>query len=806
MCNREPAPPLVPVKPTLPLPSLVWQRMERTCFRHEEHNAPCCSRPCRRNFTLPRRFVRRDLFVFVAMAPVAAQQGDLNAISKRFKELYAAGNYPAALVEAQKSRRQRRGLGSTTAITAAHSTTWPRVHSRKASTPSRGALQARARDLGEGAGANHPDVAMSLNNLASVTGRKASTPTPRRLQARAGDPRKGARRRPPRRGPQPQQPGRRVQDKASTPTPSRSTSARWRSTRRRSAQTTPTWPRPSTTWPACTRTKASTPTPRALYKRALAIREKALGPDHPDVASTLNNLAERLRDQGKYAEAEGLYKRALAIREKALGADHPDVAQTPQQSGHVYQDQGKYADAEGSTSVRWRSGRRRAAGHPDVANFLNDLARLTAQPATARAHSPIPAKRQRPSSPTRPPRRRAGSEMRVRAVSSSSAPSTLLAISPTLRRRHRSGSNPGNLGREALAMAQWANQLAAAAGSSKWACASPPGAAPSPTSCANARPLRLVARSRQGADPGAVEAERPTQRDHIESIRKQIADTENKIAAVAARLAAEFPDYAALASPKPLKAEEIQSVLGPEEAGVFFLTGDKESNVFALTREAFEWRTIPLGAKALSQKALLSFVRLDREELAKCPRPARAVRSRPRARALSSSHRSGRARSSGTSGISSWCPRAALTALPFHLLVTEKPAGGAGIARSCAYRDAAWLFKRHAVSVLPSVASLKALRGSRARRGEAAADRLRRSGFQCRGGRELWPAAASQSRALPRPAPMPSSGRVDIDRTMLGQALPRLPETAAELAARWRKKPRCAASSIHLQKDASETT
>ena len=34
------------------------------------------------------------------------------------------------------------------------------------------------------------------------------------------------------------------------------------------------------------------------------------------------------RTQGKYAEAEPLYKRALAIREKTLGREHPDVAQS----------------------------------------------------------------------------------------------------------------------------------------------------------------------------------------------------------------------------------------------------------------------------------------------------------------------------------------------------------------------------------------------------------------------------------------------------------------------------------------------
>ncbi len=63
-----------------------------------------------------------------------------------------------------------------------------------------------------------------------------------------------------------------------------------------------------------------------LYKRSLAIREKALGPDHPDVASSLNNLGSLYENQGRYADAEPLYKRSLAIREKALGPNHPDVA------------------------------------------------------------------------------------------------------------------------------------------------------------------------------------------------------------------------------------------------------------------------------------------------------------------------------------------------------------------------------------------------------------------------------------------------------------------------------------------------
>jgi tetratricopeptide (TPR) repeat protein len=63
-----------------------------------------------------------------------------------------------------------------------------------------------------------------------------------------------------------------------------------------------------------------------LLERAIAILEKALGPEHPDLAMSLNNLAGLYQATGRYAEAEPLYQRAIAIAEKALGPEHPDLA------------------------------------------------------------------------------------------------------------------------------------------------------------------------------------------------------------------------------------------------------------------------------------------------------------------------------------------------------------------------------------------------------------------------------------------------------------------------------------------------
>ena len=56
-----------------------------------------------------------------------------------------------------------------------------------------------------------------------------------------------------------------------------------------------------------------------FLRRALEIRERVLGPEHPDVGLALASLAETYLLQRKYAQAEPLYQRAVAIREKTPG-------------------------------------------------------------------------------------------------------------------------------------------------------------------------------------------------------------------------------------------------------------------------------------------------------------------------------------------------------------------------------------------------------------------------------------------------------------------------------------------------------
>src|SRR5262249_3603783 len=85
---------------------------------------------------------------------------------------------------------------------------------------------------------------------------------------------------------------------------------------------------------------------RPLQERALPIVEKMLGPEHPSTATNLNNLANILRQEGgDLMGARPLYERALAIREKALGPEHPDTAQSLNNLAAVVEEQGDFAGA-----------------------------------------------------------------------------------------------------------------------------------------------------------------------------------------------------------------------------------------------------------------------------------------------------------------------------------------------------------------------------------------------------------------------------------------------------------------------------
>ncbi len=126
---------------------------------------------------------------------------------------------------------------------------------------------------------------------------------------------------------------------------------------------------------------------QTLLQKALEIRRRVLGEDHPATATSLNNVAYNFADQGKAAEAQTLLQKALEIRRRVLGEDHPDTAASYNNMAMNLNTQGKAAEAQ-TLLQKALEIRRRVLGedHPDTAtSYINVASNLAAQGKAAEA-------------------------------------------------------------------------------------------------------------------------------------------------------------------------------------------------------------------------------------------------------------------------------------------------------------------------------------------------------------------------------------------------------------------------------------
>jgi tetratricopeptide (TPR) repeat protein len=123
-----------------------------------------------------------------------------------------------------------------------------------------------------------------------------------------------------------------------------------------------------------------------LCRRALTVTEINLGPDHPEVASPLNNLGSLLRATNRPAEAEPLMRRALAIAEKSFGRDLR-VSIALSNLGELLLAASRFAEAEPLLRRALRIDENSLGpDHPNVAGYLINLGELlrdTNRPAAA---------------------------------------------------------------------------------------------------------------------------------------------------------------------------------------------------------------------------------------------------------------------------------------------------------------------------------------------------------------------------------------------------------------------------------------
>ena len=192
---------------------------------------------------------------------------------------------------------------------------------------------------------------------------------------------------------------------------------------------------------------------------------------------------------------------------------------------------------------------------------------------------------------------------------------------------------------------------------------------------------------------------------------KQAQELETRLRKQRTEVVAAFPQYLAFTEPAPLTVAETQGLLRNDEALVSILVGSQKSIVWAVTREGADWAEISVGEKVLAEH--VAMLRLGLDPMA--PGVAESVaanvggsfdllRAHVVYKLLLEPMKSLLAGKQHLLLV----PTGPLTSLPFQVLLTEPPPRDA--AGREVFRDASWLIRRHALSVLPSVESLRSLR------------------------------------------------------------------------------------------------
>jgi tetratricopeptide (TPR) repeat protein len=108
------------------------------------------------------------------------------------------------------------------------------------------------------------------------------------------------------------------------------------------------------------------------FREALSIRERALGPDHPLMISTLSNLGVALRRRGELEEAREIYARALEVADASGGPPHRDRAPVLVSLGLVASAQGRHDEAIARYDEAIADWEAAAPTHPDLARALHN--------------------------------------------------------------------------------------------------------------------------------------------------------------------------------------------------------------------------------------------------------------------------------------------------------------------------------------------------------------------------------------------------------------------------------------------------
>ncbi len=479
-----------------------------------------------------------------------------------------------------------------------------------------------------------------------------------------------------------------------------------------------------------------------LYRRAIAIREKAFGAGHPNLATDLKNLADVLRRKGEPQEAEKASRRALAILQEATPDNHSDIAFVMAGLGTILIDLKQYdaaiaLDQEalalmgkvlpandaniGRVLMDVASARLWKRHYDDAATDLDRVAEIFAAPSN---------------------RLTVGKDDWTRVALWNIA----LAEGIWARDKEHGAAEVRTARRKAFVAQQWAGfdgAASAIAASRARAEAADPGVA----SLARQRDGAADELTRIGKQLAAIsgsEAGRGEQRaERIGTLQAKAEELTAAVQAIDAEIAARFPGYAELTAGTPVSAEQLQALLRPDEVLVTIALNDAGGTFFAYSRDGGMFELIQGNNDLAGRAAKLRCSAaggLDPTCAPSAPAPAAdAGDATPEARSASPMRSDtggpgvfdlelasqlfdelfpGTARDFIAGRKLIIAPDPALSGLPWHLLTTAAPAPGWAEPerRAQSYREAAYLFQSHpAISIVPTIATLRALRASPAK-------------------------------------------------------------------------------------------
>ena len=475
-----------------------------------------------------------------------------------------------------------------------------------------------------------------------------------------------------------------------------------------------------------------------LYARSIQQLDKLMPETAIDLATTLNNLGTLYQGVGRLQEAEQLLVRALKAYRDGLPAGHLYISTGLHNLGRLYEKQGDYGKAEQAMTAALRNlDGRLAREHPQRAPLLRSLGLIhTAKKDWAKAVDPL--------------REALAIYQRQARWGAQSLQGELSGLHSSHLAAHKAAAGDFVNAAMMLLTVDRSRGVELVAHVLEAAQSLPSSASASLAQMSARRvkgdgPLATLARERQDL---VIEWQtrdkrllsRLTKRTAVDAEAHaadtaRLAEIDRRLAEIDQRLAREFPEYTALINPQALTAADIQALLRDDEAMVIFIETPSPSWAWVISKTDKNLSLVNLGSRELAEEVAALRCGLDPldwtdpagmtgDPQKKKQQETRAQRCRslfPRyAGGASLPFDAGRAHAlykallgSAEQAIAGKhlliVPSASLMQLPFGTLVTEIPAVAVPDDAQ-GYRGLKWLGTRQAITILPSVASLAALR------------------------------------------------------------------------------------------------